>query len=401
PPTSPARSEAAPRLRDLALAGAFLVGASTLQGEFDYAVPQFRLLYQPVLLMFAAGVALVPARIRLGRGGALGAVLVFLGIRVLLTVLITPVLGRTAFHFPLYLGAAVAVELVALRVPVHRQLTFGAWAGLGIGTLGLAVEWAWSHVGMPIAWPAALLPEALLALPAAVAAAVVGGFIGRSLTPADHRRQDVAGWVAPVAGAVLVFTLAYPMPMTTAPGASVEATLEDVEEDPEERTVHARIRLHPTDLAEDADYFNITAWQGAEWTRESSFLDPLERIEPGVYRTTRPIPVHGEWKALIRIQKDRLNIAAPIFLPEDEAIPAEEVPAEQRFTREFDANRKLLLREAKEAPAWIDVVAYGGLAVLLLTWIASIGWGLSRLRRSGSRSPVDSGHPADETTGGR
>src|SRR5207253_1397581 len=38
--------------------GAFLLGLSTLQGEFDYGVPQFRQLYHPVLIMLAAGIGL-------------------------------------------------------------------------------------------------------------------------------------------------------------------------------------------------------------------------------------------------------------------------------------------------------------------------------------------------------
>src|SRR3712207_917337 len=60
-----------PVFRRAMLAGAFLVGLSTVQAEFDFSVPQFRLLYHPVLLMVAASMALVTARIWIGRGGAL------------------------------------------------------------------------------------------------------------------------------------------------------------------------------------------------------------------------------------------------------------------------------------------------------------------------------------------
>ena len=64
-----------------AIAGGFLLGLSTLQGEFDYGVPQFQLVYQPILLMIGAGVGLVAARIALGRFGALQAVAFFLLMR--------------------------------------------------------------------------------------------------------------------------------------------------------------------------------------------------------------------------------------------------------------------------------------------------------------------------------
>ena len=49
-----------------------------MQAEFDFSVPQFRLLFHPVLLMLAASIALVTARIWIGRGGALMALVGFL-----------------------------------------------------------------------------------------------------------------------------------------------------------------------------------------------------------------------------------------------------------------------------------------------------------------------------------
>src|SRR5205807_9395163 len=94
------------RFRDLAVAGALLIGMSTFQGEFDFGVPQFRLVWHPVLLALAAGIAPVAARIRLGRGGALSAALFFIGLRGFLAVLVGPILGRTTPHFPLYLAEA-------------------------------------------------------------------------------------------------------------------------------------------------------------------------------------------------------------------------------------------------------------------------------------------------------
>src|SRR5438270_5189901 len=125
----------------ISLAGAFLIGMSTLQGEFDFGVPQFNQLFPPAMIMLAAGIALVAARIRLGRGGALGALAFFLVFRGGLAPLIGPILGRTLLHFPLYLAEAAIIEVVALRVPARRQpLTLGLLSGLGIGSAGLAAE---------------------------------------------------------------------------------------------------------------------------------------------------------------------------------------------------------------------------------------------------------------------
>src|SRR5919199_1136829 len=98
------------RFRDLSLAGALLIGMSTFQGEFDFGVPQFRLVWQPVLLVLASGVALVAARIRLGRGGALAGAGFFILLRGLLALIVGGAIGETTPHFPLYIVEALCVE---------------------------------------------------------------------------------------------------------------------------------------------------------------------------------------------------------------------------------------------------------------------------------------------------
>src|SRR3954451_12668795 len=84
----------------ISLAGAFLIGMSTLQAEFDFGVPQFNQLFHTAMIMLAAGIALVAARVCVGRGGTLYATAFFLVFRGALSLLIGPVLGRTLLHFP-------------------------------------------------------------------------------------------------------------------------------------------------------------------------------------------------------------------------------------------------------------------------------------------------------------
>src|SRR3954462_6495991 len=172
------------KFRDLSLAGALLIGMSTFQGEFDFGVPQFRLVWQPILIALAAGIALVAARILLGRGGALAGALFFIALRGLLALLVGPVLGETPPHFPLYIVEALCVEAVALRWDARRPLTLGASAGALIGTVGFFAEYAWSHVWMVNPWPSSLVGEGLpLALIAGVAGGILGGAIGRAVSP--------------------------------------------------------------------------------------------------------------------------------------------------------------------------------------------------------------------------
>src|SRR4051795_12869368 len=117
------------RFRDLSLAGALLIGMSTFQGEFDFGVPQFQLVWQPVLLALAAGIALVAARILLGRGGALAGAVFFIVLRGGLALMVGPIIGETTPHFPLYIVEALCVELVALRWDARRPITLGVVAG--------------------------------------------------------------------------------------------------------------------------------------------------------------------------------------------------------------------------------------------------------------------------------
>ena len=59
------------KLRAVGLSGGFLIGLSTFQAEFDFGVPQFRFVFQPMLIMLAAGIGLVAVRQWGGRGTAL------------------------------------------------------------------------------------------------------------------------------------------------------------------------------------------------------------------------------------------------------------------------------------------------------------------------------------------
>ena len=99
---------------------ALLLVLSLLQGEFDFGVPQFALIFHPMTVMLAASLGLVAARIFMGPGAALGGAVLFLVIRGVITLLVGPVLGEPVHVFPLYLVEALIVEAVALAAR-HRS----------------------------------------------------------------------------------------------------------------------------------------------------------------------------------------------------------------------------------------------------------------------------------------
>lgn len=362
------------RLRLIALTGGLLLGMSTFQAEFDFGVAQFRLVFQPMLIMLAAGVVLVAARLWLGAGAAIGAALFFLAIRGLLTVLVGPVFGETTPHFPLYLVAAGLVELAALAIPRRRPLAFGAACGALIGTVGLASEWAFSHLWMPLPWPEALLPEAaLLGFAMAVAGSLLGAWIGVHLDAEALPRTPALRRAAVVSAVAVAAMVGFALHTPASPGVSATVALRDVDRSPE-RTVAATVRLDPPDAADDAAWLTATAWQGG-----GLVVDRLERVRDGVYRSTEPIPVHGTWKSMIRLHYGNAVDAVPIYLPRDPAIPAPLVPAPARFTRPFEPDSVILQREQRASSAALTAAAYAVVAAIALALLALLAWGLHRV----------------------
>ncbi|HEX2161936.1 MAG TPA: hypothetical protein VHF88_08975 [Thermoleophilaceae bacterium] len=372
------------KLRLVALTGGLLLGMSTFQAEFDFGIGQFRLIFQPMLIMLAAGVVLVAARIWLGRGAALGAVLFFILVRGFLAVLVGPILGETTPHFPLYIASALVVELVALAIAADRRpLAFGLWAGVLIGTVGLAAEWGFSQLWMPLPWTAALFPEgALLGFATAVCAALIGAWVGAHLASETIPRTPslrAAGAIAAAGVGAMVLWALYTPP---GPPTTVAVTTRDIDRGAE-RTIAATVRFDPPNAAEDAEWLTATAWQG-----DGLVVDRLERVREGVYRTTEPIPVHGNWKSMIRLQRGNAIDAAPIFLPDDPAIPAPEVPAPAQFTREFVPDSEVLQREQKtDVAGTLTAIAYSVVAAIALSLLALLAWGLHRLALTSGTPP--------------
>jgi hypothetical protein len=380
------------RFRELILAGAFLVAVSTFQGEFDFGVPQFALALHPTLIMLAAGIALVSARIRIGRGGALGALLGYLAIRGTLAFLVGPLFGEITPHFAPYVAEALVVELVGWlylrgRNAAERPITFGALSGLGIGTIGLAAEWGWSHVWVVNPWPASLFPEgAIVGLIAALAGGVIGGFIGRALTPAVDREERVPRPALAVAAVAAVGVIAFLIPVDTGPHVTATFDL-NVRNTSDGREATGTFRLNPPDAAKDAYWFNVTSWQGKDGP---AHIDKPEQIGPGLYRITNPIHVDGTWKTTLRLHHGRQLAGLPIFMPADPAIPVTQIPVESHMTRSFQLDHSLLQREQKKGvPGFLTLAAYLGVGGISFALIFVVGWGLSRLERFGGkpRSP--------------
>src|SRR4051794_18269044 len=373
------------RFREVSLAGALLIGLSTFQAEFDFGVPQFRLVCQVLLIMVAASIALVAARVRLGRGGALMAVGFYLALRGLLSLLVGPIIGNTTPHFPLYIVEAGLVELVALWRGGRRPIELGVWSGIAIGTVGLAAEWAWTNVWFDTPWPSSLFPEgAIVGFLGAIAGGVVGGLIGRSLIVQEDR-EPLPRWLLPAAATTVVALLAWSIP---APNGSnlprADVALTPIDSGPH-RTVQITAKLDPPDAANNARWFNATAWQGG-----GEVVNRMKKIGDGLYRTTKPIPVWGKWKATLRLQRGASVLGMAVYFPSDPAIPAPAIPAAATFDRPFVRDKKLLQREQKPGTSGaLWGVAYVAVGAIWFAMLAAMAWGLTRIDsiRSSRRTP--------------
>ena len=348
--------------------GGLLIGLSVFQAEFDFGIAQFRMVFAPMMIAAAAGLTLVAARLFVGPGAALFAAAFFLGMRGLVSFIVGPVFGQADHVFPLYLGSALLVELLALTALRRNFLAFGAVAGLLIGTVGTVVEKVWNDQVFQFAWTQDMWLEGLaMTIPVAIGSGLCGALfalglqgrlpsraVGRTIVTASILVTSAAVanglWATVPDGATATFETSR-MSTPTGDVMTVTATLSDglVEGDP--------------------TWVQITAWQGGG---EGVVTDNLKKVGDNTYESTIPIPVGGTWKTLLRVQDGRTLTAAPLYLAPDEAIDAEEFVAADGEPVEFVPEIEILQRERDfSAPAWLWGVA--NLVVLVTSLAVLIG----------------------------
>jgi hypothetical protein len=370
-------------LRRVGLMGGLLIGLSTFQGEFDFGVPQFRFIFHPLLIAGAAALALVAARIWIGRGGALAAAVMFLVSRGIVSLIVGVGFGETMPALPLYLPEAICVEAVAFAL-LSRPLAFGTASGLLCGTVGFAAEWPWTHLVFRLPWNSAMLPEGLIcAIVAGVAGGAVGALLGLGLR-GELPRPTVARGMMAAAGVAIAAVIANGLITTHPSGQRATMTLTPAHGG--NAVVDARIS--PASAADGAGWVSVTAWQG----RGKLVVDRLENAGGGLFRGTKRIPIHGDWKAVLRLQDGRAIIGAPVYMPDDPAIPAKEIPARPHVTRSFVLDHELLQRERKKGvPTWLWTAACLVVGSLFLVFLSALSWGVARVARRDPREPTPPG----------
>ena len=180
------------------------------------------------------------------------------------------------------------------------------------------------------------------------------------------------------------------MPRTAGQRIDAAVTLQQVSGGRRRAEVVPTVRLTPPNAAKDARWFYVMAWQGGGSVRET-----LREIAPGTYRADGPVPVSGEWKALVRLQKGTAVSALPIYMPNDPAIPAKEIPATASFARPFVLDHKLMQREAVGGAMWLQGVAY------IVAAVRGDRLGRGARARAQADGPHDAGRPRRRAVAGR
>jgi hypothetical protein len=371
------------------LAGVFLYLWTAALHEFNWGVPQYRHLWHPLLLAFGGAQALVLARLLIGRGGALAALLTWLPLQLGMTLVIGGALGGTPPSFSPFLVEALLVEALGWRHRPGAGARFGAVAGAAVGTVGFGANYAWSHLAMPLPWQSTLLTEGVpVALVAGVAGGVLGALMAHALSGTlPPGRQPLAAAV--LAGAAFI-GLAVSAAVARAPeGVTATMTLSDPRPGPAPGAERPQpvsdlvVRLDPPGVADGAQWIAVLGWQGG-----GRFLEHLVRGADGSWRTTYPVPVGGAWKTFVRVHAGRTMLAAPVRMSPDPGIGFAGYPARPRVTRAMVADSDLLqIERRRDAPTdlWTPatvVVLSSVLAIVVL--MAFVAVRLGRMARPGA-----------------
>jgi hypothetical protein len=338
-----------------------------------------------MLIAAAGAIGLVAARIFMGPGAAIIAALLATALRGGVALLVGPILGAPINWWALYLGPALVVELIALTPLFKRPILFGLVSGLGVGTVGLWLESLWIDAVYTYPWPTSIWPEALaMAVPVAILTGACGAMIGMVLT--DQRLPRRAVSIGLVVLTVLAIGgasangLRYEVPES----AVATITLTDAPSNGDQRFVTADVQLTPANLvSDDPNWVSVLSWQGGIDNQRGIFVDHLEKVGPGHFRSTEPMPVSGSWKTLLRVHDGKMLAAVPIYLAGDPGIGAKEVPADPSMTRPFTAEITILQRErTPDTPESLWLI--GCLVVLACTLmlIGGLTWGAGRINRS-------------------
>jgi hypothetical protein len=217
-----------------------------------------------------------------------------------------------------------------------------------------------------------------------MAVGACGAMVGMVVTNQQLPRRAVSVGIVVLAvlavGGATANGLRYDVPQNAT--ATIELT--DAPSIGDQRMGTADVRINPANLvSDDPNWVSIMAWQGGLANQRGIFVDHLERVGPGHYRSTAPMPLSGQWKTLLRVHDGRTLTAVPIYLHRDPGIGAAEVPAEAEMTRPFVSEITILQRERyPDTPQALWLIGCLVVLVCTLILIGGLAWGAGRINNA-------------------
>ena len=370
-------------------AAGLLVGIAAFLLEYDFGVPQFQLVLQPVLIVFSASLCFVAARILSGPGGAIRTFVWYLILRTLLyTVVVGLVVQYSQPTQPLWLISALCVEVAALAT-IRRPNRFVLVSAVLIATVGFGSEWAWTYVYSAHPWTIATVVSAFpLVVLASFSGAVIGGRMaqamlgegGATAAEAVRPRPSLSPAMVATAAVAGLASLAIGLPRTNGDG-----TRATVVPTPDERRgwVNLDVRIDPPSAPRDSQWFEVLSWQGQDRRR----LTDLKEIGPGHYVTEQAVPVTGTWKTLLRLARGSNLMGVPVYLPPEPLSKRDGVPVRPHVNERMRGDTYQILREAWGSPTWAKFIAYPLVVAGLTLFLGLTAWSLRVLERGDGAGP--------------
>lgn len=354
------------------MSAAVLIATSDIQAEYDFGAPLYSILYQPLLITVAGAFSLVLARLAVGTGGAIAALLIFVSLRALVAGFVGGVTGQSAPRFVTYLGAALVVEVTA--VWIHKPALLAIVVGSGVGTVGLLAERVWINAVLPLEWPAAALPITMVVgVVGGIAGATIAVCIATHVLPLGTGPMRNSRLAVLFAGMILMVSVAVLAPREAPRGIQATVRLKPLGDG----RAHADVIITRGTVPPNAWWFTIVAFRGGGLR-----VVRLDNVGQGRFASAQPFPIGGRWQVVVRYHEGRSLLALPISMPAD---PKTGAPPSE-FAGEFVRDRDVVLRDSREVPALARTTAFALATTLIGFAVAALAWAVQRIARAASYS---------------
>ena len=384
-------------------AATLLAGVVVVTGEYEFMVPQFPMVFHPVLL---AGLPVFPllliALLAPRPYAATVTALVFTAMRVAVAgwLMIASRLDWGGFSqpsIPMLIPTAIAVDLlVARRTP-------GWIAGVAAGAVTLAANLvmidgiAPEAGGIRLFWTAgmflralvpALLLSATMGAAASATAASLGTASGEGDVPEGEGDVPARARARLGLGVVLIVAVAIAGAVALAAAGVVRAAAKPAFPAPRRATAQiavadggtgrpslVTVRVTPADAPRGGEVLLSMFRPGGMINRQV-----LEPVAPGVYRGAYLFPVSGTWWYYARFGPGQFGSVAGGF------IPVAGVPGTiDRAAAAFHGERR--------APEYVQPLGYAAFALMGASALAGVTAVLARLRRLSQRAGAQATRP--------